>query len=84
MYRTMSTSILLLVQNFNANDVDIMVFELCVLFLPVANWEEIEHMVRDNIKLQITDHVSNSPKRPHGGTNKPGMAEVGSPRKAQK
>ena len=32
----MSTSIILLDQNFNANDVDIMVFEPCVLFPPVA------------------------------------------------
>ena len=36
MDRIMSTSIILLDQNFNANDVDIdiMVFEACVLFLP--------------------------------------------------
>ena len=32
----MSTSIILLDQNFNANDVDIMVFEPCVLFPPAA------------------------------------------------
>ena len=32
----MSTSIILLHQNFNANDVDIMVFEPSVLFPPAA------------------------------------------------
>ena len=34
----MSTSIILLDQNFNANDVDIMEFEPCVLFPPAAVW----------------------------------------------
>ena len=34
----MSTSIILLDQNFNANDVDIMVFEPCVLFSPRLSW----------------------------------------------
>ena len=32
----MSTSIILLNQNLNENDVDIMVFEPCVLFSPAA------------------------------------------------
>ena len=32
------SSIILLVQNFNANDVDIMVFEPFVLLLPAAVW----------------------------------------------
>ena len=41
----MSTSIILLDQNFNANDVDIMVFEPSVLFLPAAVWGEIDDMV---------------------------------------
>ena len=34
----MSTSIILLDQNSNANDVDIMVFEPRVLFAPAAVW----------------------------------------------
>ena len=38
MNRIMSTSISLLDQNFNANDVDIMVFEPSVLFPPAAVW----------------------------------------------
>ena len=45
MDRIMSASIILLDQNSNENDVDIMVFEPCVLFPPVAAWGEIEHMV---------------------------------------
>ena len=46
MDRIMSTSITLLDQNFNANDVDIMVFEPCVLFSTCGNLGEIEHMDR--------------------------------------
>ena len=42
----MSTSIIFLDQNFNANDVDIMVFEHCVLFPPAAIWGEIDDMVQ--------------------------------------
>ena len=38
MDRIMSTSISLLDENFNANDVDIRVFEPCVLFPPFADW----------------------------------------------
>ena len=34
MDRIMSASIILLDQNFNANDVDIMVFQPCILFSP--------------------------------------------------
>ena len=34
----MSTSIILLDQNFNANNVDIMVFEPSVLFRPATVW----------------------------------------------
>ena len=43
----MSTSIILLDQNFSANDVDIMVFEPSVLFppSPAAVWGEIDGMV---------------------------------------
>ena len=40
----MSTSIISLDQNFNANDVDIMVFESCALFSP-SSLGGIEHMV---------------------------------------
>ena len=44
----MSTSIILLDQNFNANDVDIMVFEPCVLFPSAAVWGGgIDDMVRE-------------------------------------
>ena len=44
----MSTSISLLDQNFNANDVDIMVFEPSVLFpLPQLFFGEIDDMVLD-------------------------------------
>ena len=44
----MSTSIVLLDQNFNAIDVDIMVFESSVLFSPAAVWGGggIDDMVR--------------------------------------
>ena len=42
----MSTSITLLDQNFNANDVDIMVYETCVLFPLPQFWGEIDDMVR--------------------------------------
>ena len=45
MDRTMSTSITLFYQNFNANDVDIMVFEPCVIIPPATAWGGIEHMV---------------------------------------
>ena len=38
MDRIMSTSIILLDQNFNANDVDIMAFEPSVLFPLAAVW----------------------------------------------
>ena len=45
----MSTSILLFDQNFNANDVDIMAFEPCVLFptqgTRLGGGGGIEHMV---------------------------------------
>ena len=41
----MSTSIILLDQNFNANGADIMVFEPSALFPPAAAGG-IEHMVR--------------------------------------
>ena len=41
----MSTSIILLDQSFNANDVDIMVFEPSVLFPLAAVWGEIDDMV---------------------------------------
>ena len=39
MDRNMSTSITLLDRNFNANDVDIMVFEPCVLFPPCGGFK---------------------------------------------
>ena len=42
----LSTSIILLNQSFNANDVDIMVFAPCVLFPPAAAWGKIDDMVR--------------------------------------
>ena len=42
----MSTSIILLDQNVNANYVDIMVFESSVLFTPAAVWGGIDDMVR--------------------------------------
>ena len=44
----MPRSVILLDQVFNANDVDIMVFESCVLFPPAAAWGGggIEHMVQ--------------------------------------
>ena len=45
MDRIMSTSIALLDQNSNANNVDIMVFELSLLFPPAAVWGEIDDMV---------------------------------------
>ena len=45
----MSTSIIFLDEFFNANDVDIMVFEPCVLFHPGAAWDEIQNMVRQMI-----------------------------------
>ena len=41
----MSTSIILLDQNSNANDVDAMAFEPCVLFTPAAVWG-IDDMAR--------------------------------------
>ena len=41
----MSTSLILLDQNFNANDVDIMVFEPCVLF-PLGPLGGIRQMVQ--------------------------------------
>ena len=44
----MSTSIILLHQNFNANDVDIMVFDSCVLSPRAAAWGEIRHMVHSH------------------------------------
>ena len=47
MDRIMSTSIIILDQNFNANYVDIMVFEPSVLFPPAAVWGKIEHMVQN-------------------------------------
>ena len=47
----MSTSIISLHQNFNANDVDIVVFEPCLLFHPRAG---IRHMVHDNNTVQTT------------------------------
>ena len=40
MDRIMSTSIILLDQTLNANDVDIMKFELSFLFPPVVAWEK--------------------------------------------
>ena len=44
----MSTSIILLDENFNANDVDIMVFEPCVCLISPCRRSagNIEHMVR--------------------------------------
>ena len=48
MDRIMSTSINLLDQNFNANYVDIMVFEPSVLFPPAQFGREIDDMVRKN------------------------------------
>ena len=49
MDRIMSTSVVSLELNSNANDVDIMVFELCVLFpLPPRGGGEIDDMVRNN------------------------------------
>ena len=47
----MSTSIILLDQDFNANDVDIMVFEPSVLFPPVAVWGGIDDMVQISCRL---------------------------------
>ena len=49
MDRIMSTSIIILDQNFNANYVDIMLFEPSVLFPPRRSLGGIEHMVRDLI-----------------------------------
>ena len=45
MDRIMSTSIVLMDQNFNGNDVDIMVFEPSVLFSPHRSWGGIDDMV---------------------------------------
>ena len=39
----MSTLIILLDQTSNANDVDIMVIEPCVLFPPAAAWGDTTH-----------------------------------------
>ena len=47
MDRILSTSIIILDQNFNANYVDIMVFEPSVLFPPAVVWGGIEHMVQN-------------------------------------
>ena len=41
----MSTSIILLDQNFNANDVDIILFEASLLFSPAAVWGRKDDMV---------------------------------------
>ena len=46
MDRIMSTSIILLGQNVNANYVGIMVFEPCFLFFPCGSLGGIRHMVR--------------------------------------
>ena len=54
MDRIMSTSIIILDQNFNANYVDIMVFEPSVLFPPAAVWGGIEHMVRNLIFTSVS------------------------------
>ena len=43
MDKIMSTSIILLDHNSNANDVDIMAFELRVLFHPAAVWGNRRH-----------------------------------------
>ena len=45
----MSTSTTFSDQNINANDVQIMVFEPCVLCSPAAAWGEIKHMVRTDL-----------------------------------
>ena len=53
--RIMSTSIILLDQNSNANDVDIMVFEPCVLFSPCGCLGGgIEHMVQSIFLIVIS------------------------------
>ena len=49
----MSTSIILLDQNFNANDVNILVFELPVLFPSAAVRGEIDDMVRSVIPVVL-------------------------------
>ena len=49
MDRIMSTSINLLDQNFNANDVDIVVFVPSFLFFPAAVWEGVDDMVRSSL-----------------------------------
>ena len=57
----MSTSIVLLDQNFNANDVDIMVFKPCVLFPPCGRLGGgIEHMVRRNKKERVATLGTNT------------------------
>ena len=53
----MSTSIILLDQTFNANDVDTMVVEPCFLFPPAAVWGGVDGMVRSvlNVYSQFWD-----------------------------
>ena len=55
MDRIMSTSIILLDQNFSANDVDIMVFEPSVLFSPAAVWGGIDDMVPKKFCFEISN-----------------------------
>ena len=50
----MSTSIVLLDQNFNANDVDIMVFETYPLFPPAAG---IDDMVRNDCSNNAIPYI---------------------------
>ena len=51
----MSTSIIFLNQNFNANDVEIMVFEPSVLFLPPQFRGEINDMVHLFLKQRFSN-----------------------------
>ena len=56
----MSTSIIIVDQKFNANYVDIMVFEPSVLFPPAAVWGGIEHMVPQPPTFMLQDLISMS------------------------
>ena len=61
----MSTSIIILDQNFNANYVDIMVFEPSVLFpSPPQFGGGIEHMVQNGTTTIRTNDISYNSQKP--------------------
>ena len=55
--KIMSTSIILLDQTFNANYVDIMVFEPSIFFSPATVWGEIDYIV-----LMVGSTTAKQPK----------------------